>query len=163
MQASKAAFPDERNPRLYYGGFFRLFYGTKEVQFSSGETAYERSILLTLGPILTYDLFRKDQNRFVLSGGMGIDLINTYLVEIGNEHHIFRGMTLGPLFSFQYQLTKILGKIDFVIGPTAHLILFQKLKSDRVQQNNPLWNNQRQFQRDLFIDLALSAGLQYSY
>ena len=163
LQLTKPYFVDKRNPRLYWGGLFRFSYQGKEVQFFDGTKAYERDLLLTLGPVISYDLFRQDRHRFVISGGVGIDFVNSHLVEIGKELHSFRGITLGPLFSFQYQRIRILKKMDFIIGTTANLFIFQKLKSVHGKQGHPLWNNQKLFQRDLSLHLGLTTGLQYSY
>ena len=163
LQVTKPFFRDKRNPRLYWGSFFRFFYGRKEAQFLDGTKAYEKYLLLTLGPVVTYDLFRQDQHRFVASGGIGIDFVNSHLIQISNELHVFRGITLGPLLSFQYQRINILRKMDFIIGATANLLVFQKLKSDDKKQDHPLWNNQTLFLRDFSLNFGLTAGLQYSY
>ena len=162
LQHIREAILDQYRPRLYFGGFFRFSSGELVAQFANGEEARESSTSLTLGPLLSYDLFRQEEHRLVLSGGIGVDLINSYQVQIQDESRPFQKITVTPLFSFQYQHILLQEKLDLLLGVTCHLILPQKLNSNGPTQNNPLWKGQKAFRRDMFIDLAISVGFQYS-
>ena len=162
LQWSKEAALDERSPRLYFGGFLRFSYEWLHLTFPTSEQAWESSVLLSLGPLLSYDLLRAHRHRLVLLGGIGVDLINYYQVQIQDDVQLFKAISLTPMLSFQYQRKEVFKGLDLTIGPTVHLILLQKFKSSRGPYNGALWGQQRSFKRNLAIGLTLNLGLQFN-
>ena len=163
LQETRQLFVDDVTSRLHIGGLFQWVHGRSRAHFSNGYQAKETSTRLTLGPILAYDLWRSDGYRLVFSGGLGVDLINRYLVIIDDESHRFEGITLTPIFSLQLHQKNVWKNVDLVLGSTFNLLAFQQLRTQAPQLDGPFWGNQKVFKRDFLLDLALLAGLQYTY
>ena len=151
-------------PRLYFGGLFRLSFGQSSAQFVEEEAALESYLTLTLGPTLSYDLFRNERgDRVAISGGIGIDLIDSHRVQIAEESHLFQGLGLGLFFSFQYRRKHIMKHWDLVLAPYSYLNLPRELKSNSSKQENLLWKSQGTMQQSASIELGGLIGLQYEY
>ena len=158
----------ERESRFYFGGFVRLIFGGGTLsEFSSGDTAEESAFQLGLGPLVSYDLFRRDKDRLIVTGAIGVNLINSYFVQLNGgdgEGRLFKAEApdLAPTFSFLYQRQRVLGNLDLMAGLSGNLVFPQELHSEGVTQSGILWENQSSIKRSLFIDWALALGIQYS-
>ena len=154
--------PYASDPRLYWGGFLRFAFGGTQAQFATGEQAQENSTLFSLGPMLSYDFFRRGPWQVVASGGVGLDLINTYRVEIDDESQAFGAFTITPTLSLHYQHRQVLQGVSLSLGITCDLVLPQELRSADLAPEGDLWRDGPAFPRDFSLDLALTMGIQYS-
>ena len=162
-----APIEDERESRFYFGGFARfIFGGGVRSQFNSGDTAEESAFGFALGPLASYDLFRRDENRFVVWGGIGVNIVNSHSVQLSGEEegHIFKakGIGLAPTFSFLYRRQRFAGLFDLMAGLSGDLVLPREMHSQEPVGDSPLLGSRTSFKQELFIHWSLSLGIQRS-
>ena len=96
----------DKHGRIFFGISGTGVYEDNEFKFSDGISSFEKSVILSLGPIITYDLFRSESHLVTISGGIDVNYniqkISQFYTEYDSDVRSFRGIFFTPRFSTSF-------------------------------------------------------------
>ena len=154
--------------RFYFGIIWDTFSTEKSFLLTSGFDAYELKSTITLGPILSYDIYRSDAYRIALFGGVQLSydkifvrLSQPKIMEERNFNGFYPSSKLGMAFSkknFIMEKLQLLATIDYLIHPPHSLSGTDPAFAEIWNQNN---NDKISYPLSGYLSVSL--GLTFIY
>lgn len=138
----KKANWDEKD-RFYFGGEFTLWFSEARYTLLDFTEAQEARGQISVGPLITYDLWRGHEQRLTLKGSLPVHwsrmLVAQSTTETLFEERSFSGFSVSPKLGAFFQFEKLVYEMDLFFGSDIQFHLPQKLKSKTAVQIPELW------------------------
>lgn len=133
--------------RFYFGGLATIYTSQATFQLFDDRKIEEARGVLGLGPSLTYDVHRNEDERFTLLSAIMINyhrsIINQESTSSGDkEERIFTGYSYGPKFSALYSFRNTFPQSDFFIGLDMQMLLPYNLTTQTEATISELWGTE---------------------
>lgn len=163
----------DNTDRFYFGGYGHVLASKSTYTFSSGSllTSSELLLQLSLGPFLSYDIYRHMKWKVSVGGGVNINW-NRNFIKIGgedeNEERLFQGLAPSPrFFSNLHWKNFIVPKVDLVLGVDMQLNLAQSYTNNSDPSIPQLWTDSEgqlgRFESPTGGVLTVFLGIQSNY
>ncbi|MGB0452665.1 MAG: hypothetical protein ACPGJV_03050 [Bacteriovoracaceae bacterium] len=130
--------------RFYYGFYLHLHGDSATFVLEDGITANEARGQLGIGPILSYEFFRRGNIGITLWGSLTVNYDRMFIHQISDngesEERIFQGFGLTPKLATQFHLKEIIPWGDIVLGVQTQFNIAYELSSSSGISNADLWN-----------------------
>lgn len=135
--------PDDKYDRFYFGGSLNFRTFTNSYTLFNGVEAKEQGIRLGVGPYITYDAYKGNQNRLNLFGNINFNLFNQLNISQQKdgieEQRNYRTITLSPKIGLQYHRKQILEDVDFVIATSLEMEPATTFRSNSASNREDWW------------------------
>ena len=116
----------DKQDRYYVGATFNLRYFSNNYSLVNGRQSEEKGLKLGIGPYLSYDAFKGEQNRINMFFSLNLYFFNQLFINQKdnaglNDDRVFSAYTLVPRIGVQYHRKAVLEDIDFVIGTSMEV------------------------------------------
>lgn len=161
--------PDDKYDRFYFGGTFNLRTFSNSYTLFNGVSAKEQGIKLGIGPYISYDAFKGQENRINLYGSINVNFFNQLNVaqEKGGieEQRNYRTITIAPRIGVQYHRKQILEDVDFVLGTSMEMEPATTFRSSSAANQQSWWVNRGsdKFKTRTTFTLGGYVGFQAAY
>lgn len=158
----------DENNRFFFGGLFNTNAATSERTHANGYQSEEVNKQAGLGPIMTYDFFRKKNLTISAIGGILVAVNETKVRYKRNDNFFdtrtYEGLSFIPNVGTNLQFQNIIPHIDLVAAINMELNLPHSEKSDAASEP-VLWQNPKEdtFSRGLMATYSLQFGIQTTY
>jgi hypothetical protein len=166
LWTKRAAF-DEEN-RLYWGAMTRITMFENQFTLQTRK-AKEQWFKAGIGPAMTYDIWRKNDESIVSLFSFEVNLFNrnsiTQKDNTGNsERRSYQKVTFVPRFGGYYKKHNALGNLDFISGLSIQWNPPYRIQTSRASANSSWWNNTASdgYQIRNSAEFSLFIGLQSS-
>lgn len=156
----------DRYDRFYFGFIGLVTTSKNKLHFKNDNFSEESRDRLRLGPWLTYDAFKNELYRLTLGSGFTYNYQSTTLKSEGPsgiEERLFRGFSLTPVISSNFQISNVLPSTDFLLGMDINFFLPYTLKADGPAEIPELWGESEQITSSFKAQASLFLGIQVRY
>lgn len=137
--------PDDKYDRFYFGGTFNLRTFSNSYSLYNGVNAKEQGIKLGIGPYITYDAYKGQENRINLYGSINVNFFNQLNVsqesEGIEEQRNYRTISLSPRIGVQYHRKQVFEDIDLVAGTSIEMEPATTFRSSSAANQDTWWVN----------------------
>lgn len=174
---SRKANWDQFN-RFYFGGYAHVLVSEASYTFNDNgvqdsEISEEISYQFSIGPELSYDVFRKEKWKLSVGGGININW-NRHFVKIseatiGDEERLFQGINFTPrAFSKFHWKNFLVPGTDLVFGVDMQFQLAQQYEPSGAALFQNLWTEEGQNEEEVYKTptggvLSFLIGFQSNY
>ena len=134
---------DDKYDRFFFGGTFSLRSFTNSYTLFSGITALEKGFKLGIGPYISYDAFKGEENRINLYGSINVNLFNQLNVSQKlngiEEQRNYRGLSIAPRLGVQYHRKQVLEDVDFILGTFMEVEPATTFRSSSAANQDSWW------------------------
>jgi len=161
--------PDDKRDRLFLGVNFQ--YRTYENQYNFVDQRFSRETSHTfgIGPSISYDAYKGDQNRLNITTNLNVNFFHELQVsqesDLGKDIRIYRNYTFLPQLILQYHRKKVINDLDFVLATAFEMEIGTSYKAQNGGAIDGFWRNlgSDNFRQDPHYSLSLFGGLQVAY
>jgi hypothetical protein len=161
--------PDDKYDRFFFGGTFNLRTFSNSYTLFNGVSAKEQGIKLGIGPYISYDAFKGQENRINLYGSINVNLFNQLNVSQQKdgieEQRNYRTISFAPRIGVQYHRKQILEDVDFVLGTSMEVEPATTFRSSSAANQQSWWVNRGndKFKARTTFTLGGYVGFQAAY
>lgn len=131
--------------RFFYGGTVHIRSHRNRYSFDGGRLSEEFNLKFGFGPTLSYDAYKGEKNRLVLSSTVILDLIDRVSIKQQQagvaDERLYTGISLSPRLNLQYHRKNILEELDFVLGTSLEMGLPTRYTAQDGGSQKTWWNN----------------------
>jgi len=147
--------------QFYIGGVLTWWTSTSRFGLTDQSTAKETLSQLSLGPMVTYDLWRTKNYALTTEATLLISYTNQTVLQFDEVNDFstqkeFTGLTVMPKFASHFAFKNIVEDLDIILGVESQFFLPHKLTSKQAVNSN-LWNNQTSDQIDVPFNIYWNA------
>lgn len=162
-------YPKDVQDRFYWGGTLNVRAFQNSYMFMDNSSATENGLRFGIGPYLSYDAFKGEQNRVNLFTSLNVNVFNRLQISQqnaqGSESRTYRGYSVSPRVGFQYHRKNIVEELDFVLGTALEFEPPTSFQAQNAGSQTAMW---RRIGGDSFttrnsISLAVFLGIQSAY
>lgn len=114
--------PGKYEERLFIGGTANFRTYENNFTLSSARYTEERNYKFGLGPTISYDAFKGNDNRINLSGTILVNFYDrldiTQRSATATDTRSYQALSIAPRFNLQYHRKQVFPDLDFVLGTT---------------------------------------------
>jgi len=161
--------PHDLQDRLYFGGSIALKTFSNTYRFTNNTTSEEKGFKFGIGPTISYDAYKGEDNRINLNGGVLVNLFNqldiTQHALSGVGKRQYRGFNLTPRLGVQYHRKNIFENIDFVVGSAFEIETSTRFAAKDAGRDTTIWRNvgNDTFSTRTLTTLSVAFGVQSAY
>ena len=161
--------PDDKYDRYYFGLTMNVRAFSNSYTLTNGVTAKEQGAKFGLGPFITYDAFKGEQNRVSLYGNINVYLFNQLNIsqQMGaiEEQRNYRTISFSPRIGVQYHRKQIIPDVDFVLGTSMEMEPATTFRSSSAANQDSWWRSggSDKFKTRTTFTLAGYLGFQAAY
>ena len=147
--------------RFYFGPYFRFMNQQNKFTLTDQTSTQETRALLSGGSKLNYDIFRGEDYRFNIGGGVNLNwdrLIVQQRTFAGLfEERIFQNLYFSPVLTADFHYLDLFPNVDFVVGFEIEVTPSSILKTDSKISVEDLWNQDQNLDQ-----VVVPFGAQYT-
>jgi hypothetical protein len=119
--------PHDKQDRYYVGATFNLRYFSNTYNLVNGRQSEETGLKIGVGPYLSYDAFKGEQNRINMFFSLNLYFFNQLFITQKDktagltDDRVYSTYTVVPRIGVQYHRKAVLEDIDFVIGTSMEV------------------------------------------
>mgnify|MGYP006969351704 CR=1 FL=1 len=158
----------DQDNRYYWGALFSInaFEGKYNLET---RLAREQWLKIGIGPVLTYDFWKKDRISFVgLTSFVG-NLVNTNSISQeepagASEKRVYKRFSFIPKAATYIRLDNAIDTLDFVAGLSLQTELTYNMRTSKTAENRSWWRNSASDSYEIpsTFEMALFIGFQSS-
>ncbi len=128
-------FAGDEQDRYFYGINIGFRYYKNNYEFTDNERkSFEKTIKAGVGPIVTWDVYKGEKNRFALYTRANLYLLNLLTISQsdinGNQDtRKYQGASVSPALGVQYHRKNFLEDLDFIIGSSIETEISAKYRA----------------------------------
>ncbi|MBT3585407.1 MAG: hypothetical protein HN509_10915 [Halobacteriovoraceae bacterium] len=150
----------DKYDRTHFGLTAMILGSDADFFFEDGGRSSDDRFQFRIGPIMTYDFFRRERHRFNMGGGITLNYLRSFISiqdEFENfDERKFSSLNATPIFTSSYQYRNLLPKTDLIVGIDVLVYLGNKLTSKTEASREGFWDQDRD-------QLAYPTGGQYNF
>jgi len=153
--------------RFFFGANFDLALSKANFKLNPGHHATEDLMIFSLGPEISYDIFRHRPFILSLLGGINLNYIQKdILITSGSlqEERKFSRFSFSPHLSTILQIETWIKTTTFIIGSEFRLFTSNNLINEDIPNEKSLWNENNDFvPGPVSTNFMLYIGIQANY
>jgi len=160
--------PYDKQDRFYFGGVINVRSVSNSYLLFNNRRSEEKIFKIGIGPLISFDVYKGEENRINLFGQISIYAFNQLNIEQSegpiSDSRTYRALNFSPRLGAQYHRKKIINDIDFVISASVEMETPAKYSATNGAHQD-WWANPGadSFTTRLTYDLGAYIGLQEAY
>jgi len=150
--------------RFYFGALATIQTSQAKIELFDDRKTSETRGFVGLGPLLSYDVYRTEKNRFTVLSALMIrynrSIISQKSSDTGEEEErFFSGWSFGPKFSGLYSFRNAFPFTDFFVGLDLQVILPHTTQANSNSEFSDLWGDTTSLNHGFNAQMSLNIGI----